>query len=65
MIDINNSEITLNQENKGFLIKNISKEKISNLISDSKINIILAARNDNEILGYLIARLSNTNHHFK
>ena len=66
MIDINNQENDSGLPNKGFLIRDIKPKEIRRLIVTSKNNITLTARNDDQILGYLIAsRLSSVVSNFQ
>lgn len=55
LIDIHNPQTLQNSKNNGFLIRNISSEQIEELIADQKNNLVLTAKENEEILGYIIS----------
>ena len=60
LIDIKNSEVVKNHKNQGFLIRDFSLDQIKNIISDKTANLVLASKEREELLGYLIGcRFSN------
>ncbi|MCE3255023.1 MAG: Acetyltransferase domain [Rickettsiaceae bacterium] len=55
LIDFNNQDAAEASSRKGFLVRNIEKEEIDKVISDHKNSIALVAKEQDEILGYLLA----------
>ncbi len=57
LVDVNDPKIFNSElENKGFLIGNVERDELEKLILDQKNNLILVAKEGDEVLGYLIAQ---------
>lgn len=55
LIDITNQTVVKNFPDNGFLIRNLDRKEIEELILDQKYNLILTAKENNELLGYIIS----------
>jgi hypothetical protein len=60
LVDISDPKVLQNQHQNGFLIRHIGVLEMEELVLDDKNNTVLAAKENDKMLGYLIAcRLNN------